>query len=249
MDPAYQYNALLNRAPVVLGQVRFRFAHATSFFSHKIVLRVEDLVEKSSFKSQVNLGDLRHSLQELRDASQRLDEEKVRAHFRLRRALWELRHRSTIRHKLHKVYCKIRRWFGKKCHGDRSHEHRHGWKHDTAPRVLLEPVRGDKHVKLKPRIGRLPGWIKEQREQAGEDQRWRHHSGHKSGHGHCRGGLKEVIRAAKHVRDVNRRLYKFEQGFISEDGIKDREWYRHLGVAPGKWLGACWFNICSLRLH
>jgi hypothetical protein len=27
--------------------------------------------------------------------------------------------------------------------------------------------------------------------------------------------------------------------FIHPAGIKDREWYRHLGVAPGKWLGKC----------
>ncbi|KAM6496046.1 Zn-dependent exopeptidase [Amanita muscaria] len=47
----------------------------------------------------------------------------------------------------------------------------------------------------------------------------------------------EFIKAVKRVREVNKRLIAFERGFISEDGIKDREWYRHLGVAPGKWLG------------
>jgi N-acetylated-alpha-linked acidic dipeptidase len=36
---------------------------------------------------------------------------------------------------------------------------------------------------------------------------------------------------------VNRKLISFERGFIDEGGIKDREWYRHLAVAPGKWLG------------
>jgi N-acetylated-alpha-linked acidic dipeptidase len=45
------------------------------------------------------------------------------------------------------------------------------------------------------------------------------------------------IRAAKRVVAANRKLIAFERGFISEEGIKDREWYRHLGVAPGKWLG------------
>ncbi len=25
--------------------------------------------------------------------------------------------------------------------------------------------------------------------------------------------------------------------FLSEQGIKDREWYKHKGTAPGKWLG------------
>ncbi|KAF8631539.1 hypothetical protein AX15_002295 [Amanita polypyramis BW_CC] len=48
---------------------------------------------------------------------------------------------------------------------------------------------------------------------------------------------RKLIKAAKRVHDVNAKLIAFEQGFISEDGIKDREWYRHLGVAPGKWLG------------
>jgi N-acetylated-alpha-linked acidic dipeptidase len=49
---------------------------------------------------------------------------------------------------------------------------------------------------------------------------------------------KALMKAAKEVRAVNAKLAKFEQGFIHGDGIKDREWYRHLGVAPGKWLGA-----------
>jgi N-acetylated-alpha-linked acidic dipeptidase len=48
---------------------------------------------------------------------------------------------------------------------------------------------------------------------------------------------KKLIKAAKHVHKVNKKLIAFERGFISEDGIRDREWYRHLGVAPGKWLG------------
>ncbi|KAH8988532.1 Zn-dependent exopeptidase [Lactarius akahatsu] len=46
-----------------------------------------------------------------------------------------------------------------------------------------------------------------------------------------------LIAAAKAVRKINQKLASFERGFIHEDGIKDREWYRHLGVAPGKWLG------------
>jgi len=49
--------------------------------------------------------------------------------------------------------------------------------------------------------------------------------------------LEEFIRAAKRVAKVNKSLRSFEAGFISDEGIKDREWYRHLGVAPGKWLG------------
>ncbi|KAG6873768.1 hypothetical protein C0995_011587 [Termitomyces sp. Mi166 len=49
--------------------------------------------------------------------------------------------------------------------------------------------------------------------------------------------IKKLIKAAKRVVKVNKKIIAFERGFISEGGIKDREWYKHLGVAPGKWLG------------
>lgn len=58
--------------------------------------------------------------------------------------------------------------------------------------------------------------------------------------------IRKFIKAAKRVQRANKKLAKFEQGFISKEGIKDREWYKHLGVAPGKNLGeiCCW---CSFR--
>lgn len=49
--------------------------------------------------------------------------------------------------------------------------------------------------------------------------------------------LEDFIKAAKRVAAANKKLRSFEAGFISEEGIKHREWYKHLGVAPGKWLG------------
>jgi hypothetical protein len=52
-----------------------------------------------------------------------------------------------------------------------------------------------------------------------------------------KGPLQKVFKAAQAVRRVNAKLAGFERGFIHVDGIKDREWFRHLGVAPGKWLG------------
>lgn len=58
---------------------------------------------------------------------------------------------------------------------------------------------------------------------------------HKPKHPHC--PPPKLIKALKVVRKINQKLVSFERGFIHEDGIKDREWYRHLGVAPGKWLG------------
>ncbi|KIY69729.1 Zn-dependent exopeptidase [Cylindrobasidium torrendii FP15055 ss-10] len=47
----------------------------------------------------------------------------------------------------------------------------------------------------------------------------------------------EFIKAQRRVIKANKLLMSFERGFISEGGIKEREWYKHLGVAPGKWLG------------
>ncbi|KAI0700724.1 Zn-dependent exopeptidase [Cytidiella melzeri] len=52
-----------------------------------------------------------------------------------------------------------------------------------------------------------------------------------------RGPWKNHREAVMRVIKANAKLVAFERGFISKDGIKDREWYKHLGVAPGKWLG------------
>ncbi|KAF8138385.1 hypothetical protein EV363DRAFT_1427308 [Boletus edulis] len=48
---------------------------------------------------------------------------------------------------------------------------------------------------------------------------------------------RRLLKAIKRVQAVNQKLIAFERGFISSEGIKDRAWYKHLGVAPGKWLG------------
>lgn len=48
---------------------------------------------------------------------------------------------------------------------------------------------------------------------------------------------KTLLHALHRVHDVNNKLRSFERGLISKDGIKGREWFKHLGVAPGKWLG------------
>lgn len=50
--------------------------------------------------------------------------------------------------------------------------------------------------------------------------------------------IRRVMKAAAAVIAVNKKLSSFERGFISEEGIKDREWYKNIVVAPGKWTGA-----------
>jgi N-acetylated-alpha-linked acidic dipeptidase len=61
------------------------------------------------------------------------------------------------------------------------------------------------------------------------------------------GPVKKFIKAARRLGRCNKRLIAFERGFISEEGIKDREWYRHLGVAPGKWLGMSCLTDLDLK--
>ncbi|WVR07065.1 hypothetical protein IAU60_004104 [Kwoniella sp. DSM 27419] len=48
---------------------------------------------------------------------------------------------------------------------------------------------------------------------------------------------KEIKKVLLEIRAINKKLQHFEQGFISKEGIKDREWYKHKGTAPGLWLG------------
>ncbi|KAK8864419.1 hypothetical protein IAR55_001667 [Kwoniella newhampshirensis] len=51
------------------------------------------------------------------------------------------------------------------------------------------------------------------------------------------GKVKDIKAVLKEIRGINKKLQYFESGFLSEKGIKDREWYRHKGTAPGLWLG------------
>ena len=51
------------------------------------------------------------------------------------------------------------------------------------------------------------------------------------------GKMGEIKKVLEEIRGINKKLQYFEGGFISEEGIKEREWYKHKGVAPGIWLG------------
>ena len=48
---------------------------------------------------------------------------------------------------------------------------------------------------------------------------------------------KEIRKVLGEIRSVNKKMQTFEQGLISDEGLKGREWYKHLGTAPGRWLG------------
>ncbi|GAA5854899.1 hypothetical protein JCM9279_000191 [Rhodotorula babjevae] len=52
------------------------------------------------------------------------------------------------------------------------------------------------------------------------------------------GDKRSAHKAAHSLRKVNAALRGFERGFLGdEEGLQGRTWYRHLGVAPGRWLG------------
>jgi hypothetical protein len=57
--------------------------------------------------------------------------------------------------------------------------------------------------------------------------------------------INNLRKLAKRIQVVNAKSSAFERGFISTEGIKDREWYKHLAVAPGKWLGPYSFLFLS----
>ena len=43
-----------------------------------------------------------------------------------------------------------------------------------------------------------------------------------------------IGKVLKELRSINKKLAGFESGFLSAEGIKEREWYKHKGTAPGK---------------
>lgn len=203
-----------------------------------MLYRVESISEKGEFDA--DFSDLRSGIKKLQKASTALDEEKVDAEKELRKIIRKLR---KPYHKHGGLFCKLPKALRKflKNHGIGKHKKCQCSKHSSEDN-------GDIHIhknerQLKPRVGRYPAWRKEQLEkELGNEEHVNLLTppGNRKPHPpiHAKPELiKKLIKAAKRVRKVNQKLVTFERGFISEEGIKDREWYRHLGVAPGKWLG------------
>lgn len=155
-------------------------------------------------------------------ASSALDQEKVKAERQLKKLLRRIVRRRLIRRTVHRAICKLKKVFGRECGPGRE------WQNSPRTADVSAPSYVDENQRIvRPRIGRAPVWMKEQQEKRAcnmDDKRKRLH--------------KKLLKAVKRVRAANKKLVAFERGLISEEGIKDREWYKHLGVAPGKWLGA-----------
>ena len=182
---------------------------------------VEAIAATSSF--DVDFSSLRSSINELQVASIALDQEKVKAERQLKKVLRRIVRRRLIRRKIHRAICKLKKVFGKECGPRRAWQNAQHTLDLNAP-----PHATEGQQTVRPRVGRAPVWMREQQERRArglDDTRRRLH--------------KRLLKAVKRVRAANKKLVAFERGLISEEGIKDREWYKHLGVAPGKWLGAC----------
>jgi len=201
---------------IVLPVNTTHYAYELEAYLHK----VEEIALSSSMDFEVDFSSLKESIANLQAASADLDEEKEKAEHELKCLLKKWQKKRSIHHKLKKALCKLKKALGKKCH-DHKKERK-----DT----ILRLARGGKFVEFRPRVGRLPGWMKEQADR-------KENEGHGNSDHPRHFPSRKFVRAVKRVQAVNKKLSTFERGFISEGGIKDREWFRHLGVAPGKWLG------------
>ncbi|KAI0346834.1 Zn-dependent exopeptidase [Trametopsis cervina] len=175
--------------------------------------KVESIASTTSL--DVDFSSLKDSINSLQDASAALDDEKATAEQELKDIIKKIVKRKTIRRKLRKVWCKLKGMFGRKCH--------HGHQLQGHPPVPTFVTKTGEVVEVHG-TGHAPVWLREHRGAC--------HAGKPKG-----GQWKKLHEAVKRVRNANAKLVAFERGLISEEGIKDREWYRHLAVAPGKWLG------------
>ncbi|KAI0375808.1 Zn-dependent exopeptidase [Pilatotrama ljubarskyi] len=191
--------------------------------------KVESIASTTSL--DVDFSGLRSAIHSLQKASHKLDHEKTKAEKKLKKLLRRLAMRHIVRRKIRHAFCKLRKMLGKEC----PHHERVAALATNAPHTEktfeCSSMKNSRNglLPFKPRVGRAPAWAKEQRER-GEMEI----SGKRKKPSFP---MKRFKKAVKRVREVNKKLTSFERGFIHEDGIKDREWYRNLDVAPGKWLG------------
>jgi N-acetylated-alpha-linked acidic dipeptidase len=180
---------------------------------HQISLRI-DRVENivSTASAGQKFSELRDAINNLQSASAKLDIEKEMA----KKAFENLLHgkyASSRRYLFRQVIDRIDKFFGVYPRHGCGHGHYHltdGYWLDIAFGMADDNV------------------AKEHDGHGGT--RFHHHEA-------VRSSSRKFINAAKRVRRANQKLVAFERGFISDEGIRNREWYKHLGVAPGLWLG------------
>ncbi|KAJ6539618.1 hypothetical protein B0H19DRAFT_1179844 [Mycena capillaripes] len=194
---------------------------------------IENIALDSSVK--VNFSPLRKSIVALQAASHSLDFEKASAEKDLRKIIHKIvKRKHSLKKKLRKAYCRLKKVFGKKCH--KKFAEGHGCAGKSSEASAYSDVASNL------RVGRLPAYL--------DEEQGLHHevlyglAMHAGFHGAAfdadlpsKFPFARLRKAVRRIRAVNKKLISFEKGFISKDGIPDREWYKHLAIAPGKWLG------------
>ncbi|KAI0321954.1 Zn-dependent exopeptidase [Amylostereum chailletii] len=192
-----------------------------SFELERYLDTVEELAAATSMAT--NLAPLRAAIKSLQFASIKLDHEKSHLEHILKRVLRHPfpSHGHHHQGKLDRIVKKCRAILGFKNKHDHMHE---------------EQGRGS-HMRLG--IGQASAVIEEPDSTLSPEGKPAHpHWPPHFPHPHLPKKLPgRVVRLIKAIQKINHKLAAFEAGFVHEDGIKEREWYRHLGVAPGKWLG------------
>ena len=186
--------------------------------------RVEALAASSESTTTLNLTPLRVAIKLLQFASLEFDAEKLEAELVLKRLIlkWHKRLQRQYQQEngcFRRFMRRLRGSFAvetyEQVEGQLEKDRVDDGMHQNDDQVNAEDVNWP-HLPI-PRRPKHPHW-----------PHWPHKP---------RRPPRGLIKAVKTVREINRKLASFEGGFIHEEGIKDREWYRHLGVAPGKWLG------------
>ncbi|KAF8583526.1 Zn-dependent exopeptidase [Ramaria rubella] len=169
---------------------------------------------------EVDLAPLHHAAKKLHKASVKLDKEKHKAEKHLLRIIkrWQ-RHRRHRHHGHHleSQWERLNRWIKHVFGSTSEHTDKYDDSYDDSDEGRLENILHAWNVMLATHPDQPP-------------------SPHYTSTRPTRPPRK-LIKAIKRLLAVNKKLSSFENGFISEEGLIDREWYKHLGVAPGRWLG------------
>ncbi|KAI4526580.1 Zn-dependent exopeptidase [Schizophyllum commune Loenen D] len=212
-----------------------------SLLIERFVDEVEDIVKAAS--SSLDVAELRSSARALQAASLSLDFAKFKAEQDLKHLVkrWK-KQRSALRklrRKAWKKYCKIAKKFDKRCQHKKPPHDDELEDSDDLPPLPPPPMLHIGGKTIKPRIGRAPAAIREKKQK--EVKVLAHVAEQAYGvqlDVRAEGfPLEDFLKVLKEIRAVNSKLLAFERGFISPYGLKDREWYQHLLVAPGKWTG------------
>ncbi|KAJ8473913.1 hypothetical protein ONZ45_g16122 [Pleurotus djamor] len=219
-DPGFHRHAAVAKH---LGLMALRLTNAIILPLNTTQYTVElseyaDVVEDLALQSGVgvpDLAELREAIADLQVASEDLDDEKEEAEKALRDILDKLPHSNGHCHHRSGIWRKAATWI-KSVYGvrDSNASRSVSSSHDVASYLSSDEELEQLELAITKGEGHQnlphfpPGFP-----------------------------ILKFLKAARRVGKVNKKLIAYERGFISEGGIKDREWYKHLVVAPGKWLG------------